>query len=463
MKTANSLQNTMHLYYRAGFGCSYADAEKISHHSIEKMVRDYFKSATANKPITAAVFSYPENFKSLAAEEKKAVQKEKELQKHNLNIAWLTRFSDPETQLRERLTLFWHGHLACRVDNPMQMQELNNIQRTFALESFRDLLLAVSKSAAMLEFLNNQQNKKNHPNENFAREVMELFTIGRGNYTETDIRESARAFTGWQHDKAYNFAFNPKNHDSGPKTFMGQTGNFTGEDIIDILLSKPATAHYLATKIYLYLVGDVANPGEIQEMADLYFNSAYNTGELVRHILSADWFYNKGNIGNKIKSPVEFIAILNKTFQVTYTDPKSLFYLQQLLGQTLFNQPNVSGWAGGRAWIDTSSLLFRMKIPSVILNSGLIEFQGKHDPEEEALIALQKKTPSQLQKKITSVVNWDDLIKTFPASISQTNLITYLLPSGLNQHERSHLLNTDPADLKGVIVQLISTPEYQLS
>lgn len=463
MNTANSLQNTMHLYYRAGFGCSYADAEKTAHHSIEIMVRNHFKNATANKPILAAQFLYPENFRSLIGDEKRAVQKEKDQQKQNLNVAWLTRFSDPETELRERLTLFWHGHLACRVDNPMQMQELNNIQRNFALENFKDLLLAVSKSSAMLDFLNNQQNKKNHPNENFAREVMELFTIGRGNYTENDVRESARAYTGWQHDKDFKFVFNLKNHDSGSKSFMGQVGTFTGEDIIDILLSKPATARFLATKIYSYLVNDTPNQQQISELADIYYKSNYHTGELVKHILTSDWFYTSQNTGTKIKSPVEFIAILNKTFNISYTDPKSLFYLQQLLGQTLFNPPNVSGWAGGKAWIDTSSLLFRMKIPSVILNSGLIEFQGKHDPEEEALIALQKKTPSAIQKKISSIVDWGVILNSFPESISQSELITYFLPAGMNKTQRSSMLSPDRADLKGVILELISTPEYQLS
>lgn len=463
MKTENSLSNTLHMYYRAGFGCSYTEALKVADHSIEKMVKNYFKSAVANKPIEAATFKYPENFKMLMGEEKKAVQKEREQQKLNLNVAWLARFSDPETQLRERLTLFWHGHLACRVDDPMLMQELNNIQRTYALENFKDLILGVSKSAAMLNFLNNQQNRKNHPNENFAREVMELFTIGRGNYTETDIRESARAYTGWQHDKDLKFVFNEKNHDAGSKTFMGKTGNFTGENIIDIILARPETAHYLATKLYTYLVSDTPDPAHITELAGIYYQSNYHTGELVRHILSADWFYEPQNRGTKIKSPVEFIAILNKTFNVTYSDPKTPFYLQQLLGQTLFNPPNVSGWAGGKAWIDTSSLLFRMKIPSVILNSGLIEFQGKHDPEEEAQIAMQKKAPSAMQKRVSSVVNWDEFLNTLPSPVSQTDLITYLLPSGMNQQEREKVLTLNRSDLKGVIVELISTPEYQLS
>lgn len=463
MKTENSLQNTMHLFYRAGFGCSYTAALKIADHSIEKMVKNYFTASSANKPLTGADFVYPENFKIMEADEKKTVVRNREQQLQTLNASWLARFSDPETQLRERLTLFWHGHLACRVENPVLMQELNNIQRTYAMENYKDLLLAVSKSAAMLQFLNNQQNKKGHPNENFAREVMELFTIGRGNYTETDIRESARAYTGWSHDKDFKFKFNEKNHDTGPKTFMGRTGNFTGEDIIDIILSRPETAHFLATKLYAYLVSDTPDAGNIQELAQIYYQSNYNTGELVKHMLNASWFYAPKNIGNKIKSPVEFIAILNKTFNVTYADPKTTYYLQQLLGQTLFNPPNVSGWKGGKAWIDTSSLLFRMKIPSVILNSGVIDFQGKHDPEEEALIALQKKTPTTLQKKVSSVVDWNDFLHSLPEPVSQTELITYLLPSGLNQSERSKALINNPSDLKGIVVELISTPEYQLS
>lgn len=463
MRLSNSFKNAIHLYNRAGFGCSFKSAVHESEHSVEKMVKNFVSSSTAIKPLNTVSFSYPDEFKSFSEEQRKLVQRDKEQQKQDLNIAWIKRFEDPQCQLRERLTLFWHGHLACREDNPMLMQELNNIQRTFALEPFKDLLLAVSKSSAMLDFLNNQQNKKGHPNENFAREVMELFTIGHGNYTEQDVKESARAFTGWQHDSCAVFHFNEKQHDAGMKTFMGKTGNFRGEDIIDILLTRPETARFLATKIYIYLVNEIPDPAHITELADLYFASGYNTGELVTYILNAAWFYEPRNQGVKIKSPVEFIAILNTTFQVTYADPKVLFYLQQLLGQTLFNPPNVSGWTGGRAWIDTSSILYRMKIPSLILNSGEIKFQGKHDPEEEAAIALLKKNPTAMQRKISASIDWGTFLASIPDPVSQSALISYLLPAGLNIRQRDALLTVNRSDLKGLIIELISTPEYQLN
>ena len=452
----------MHLYIRAGFGLSIAEAAQISRHSISKMVARYIKNACASSPLTLINYTSRANFKLLNIDEKKALIKEMSLQRLDLNVAWLGKFSEPESQLRERLTLFWHGHFACRDNNPYLMQELNNIQRQYALENFRDLLIGVSKSAAMLNFLNNQQNLKGHPNENFAREVMELFTIGHGNYTELDIREAARSFTGWQHDKNFEFCFNDKIHDTGEKTFMGKTGNFSGEDIIDIILARPETSHFLAAKLYAFFVSDTPDNERIAEMAAIYYKSNYNTIELLSYVFNADWFYDTAIIGSKIKSPVEFIAILNKTFQIKYANPHVLYYLQQLLGQTLFNPPNVSGWAGGRAWIDTSSLLFRMKIPSVILNSGLIEFEGKHDPEEEAQIALYRKKATEIQKRVNASVDWDQFLNNLPDPISQHELITYFLPSGLNENERTKVLSINRSDLKGVIIQLISTPEYQL-
>ena len=143
----------------------------------------------------------------------------------------------------EKMTLFWHNHFACRSNNALYAQQLNNIQRSYALGNFRDMVLEVSKSPAMLQFLNNQQNQKGHPNENFARELMELFTIGRGNYTEQDIKESARAFTGWGFDKDGAFKLRPFQHDDGEKTFMGKTGNLNGEDIINRSAGAKANCH----------------------------------------------------------------------------------------------------------------------------------------------------------------------------------------------------------------------------
>lgn len=164
----------------------------------------------------------------------------KDSRKHllRLNLDWLDKLTHDEAQLREKMTLFWHGHFACNVDNPWFAQTLNNTIRKSALGNFYDLALAVAKEPAMLLFLNNKQNKKDAPNENFARELMELFTIGHGNYTEQDVKEAARAFTGWRFDEDGNFELREVQHDYENKTFMNQTGNFNGDDIIRIIMEK---------------------------------------------------------------------------------------------------------------------------------------------------------------------------------------------------------------------------------
>ena len=169
---------------------------------------------------------------------RKMFMKEQRQEEKELNLTWINRMSTTDAPLQEKMTLFWHNHFACRSKNAAFAQQLNNIQRTNALGNFRTLLFQVAESPAMLQFLNNQQNQKGHPNENFAREVMELFTIGRGNYTETDVKESARSFTGYGFNKDGEFVNRRFFHDDGQKTFMGKTGNFNGEDILNALLDK---------------------------------------------------------------------------------------------------------------------------------------------------------------------------------------------------------------------------------
>ncbi|MDB5233313.1 MAG: hypothetical protein JWR44_306, partial [Hymenobacter sp.] len=227
---------------------------------------------------------------------------------NNMSTAWMDRMATSPAQLREKMMLFWHGHFACRVRQPDAALSLHNAMRKYALVKFPDLLLAVSREPAMLQFLNNQQNRKEHPNENFAREVMELFTLGRGNYTEQDVKEAARAFTGWGYDYQGNFKFREREHDAGPKTFLGKTGNLTGEDVLTHILEQPAAATFLTTKIYRFFVNDVPNPAHIELLAVAFRKSGYDIADLLERMFSADWFYEPANVGTHIKSPVELLA-----------------------------------------------------------------------------------------------------------------------------------------------------------
>lgn len=242
------IKHIKHLFARAGFGMRFEDLRKHKNASINKAVKELFKDSENDDPIavvteTVDIMMFA---KADADTKKKLFQMEREQEK-NLNMGWINKMSTTDAVLREKMTLFWSNHFSCRDAKATYIQQLNNIQRANALGNFRSLLIQVSQSPAMLLFLNNQQNHKGHPNENFARELMELFTIGRGNYTEQDVKESARAFTGWGFDKDGIFKMRPFFHDTGVKTFMGKTGNFQGEDIIDILLSKKQTARFIST------------------------------------------------------------------------------------------------------------------------------------------------------------------------------------------------------------------------
>src|SRR4030095_12734086 len=188
----------------------------------------------------------------------------------SLNLAWLNEMIHSAAQLREKMSLFWHGHFASRNLNILYQQQLLDAIRRNALGNFGDMLREVSKSAAMINFLNNNQNKKDHPNENFAREVMELFTMGRGNYTEQDVKEAARAFTGWGANIKGEFVFRKGQHDSGAKTILGKTGNFNGEDVLNIILDKPATAYFISYKVYKYFVNENADMEKVEWLGDRF-------------------------------------------------------------------------------------------------------------------------------------------------------------------------------------------------
>ena len=211
--------------------------------------------------------------KEIDAAKRKKIREQSREDLKNLNIRWLDEMINSEAQLREKVALFWHGHFACRVVNSFFQQELLDVVRANALGSFKDLLRGVSKSAAMLQFLNNQQNKKQHPNENFAREVMELFTLGRGNYTENDIKEAARAFTGWGYNVGGDFVFRKNQHDTGTKTVLGKTGNFDGDDIIDILLEQKKTALFITKKIYKFFVNENIDAEKVDWLGNRFFQS----------------------------------------------------------------------------------------------------------------------------------------------------------------------------------------------
>lgn len=457
----NNIKQLKHLWARAGFGLRFEDLNSLENVPVKHAVKKLFDAGDTDEAINTVQDNtdYTAIIKGDAPARKMFMQQQRQEEK-DLNLGWINKMSATNAVLQEKMTLFWHNHFACRANIALFTQQLNNIQRTNALGNFRTLLLQVSESPAMLQFLNNQQNRKGHPNENFAREVMELFTIGRGNYTESDVKESARAFTGYGFNKDGEFVNRKFFHDDGQKTFLGKTGNFNGEDILNMLLEKKETAHFICNKLYKYFVNETPDPAHVNAMADVFYNANYEIKPLLEYVFTANWFYEDKNVGNLIKSPIELLVGLNRQFYITYQRPEVLLQFQRALGQVLFYPPNVAGWPGGRNWIDSSSLMFRLKIPSTLLNGGVIDFNGKTDPEDEAYIATVRNQQQFVNTRVQAQPDWDKFLQGIPKNESQTAIAQFMLEPKLSDTLLNNINRS--TDTKAMVIDLVSTPEYQL-
>lgn len=285
-----------------------------------------------------------------------------QIEMQRLGLWWANRMLTTRRPLEERLTLFWHGHFATgagKVRDYRMMYRQNLMLREHASGGFRDLLVGILRDPAMLVYLDNGENVKAHPNENFGRELLELFTMGVGHYTERDVREAARAFTGWTND-VLEFRFDAGQHDFGPKTFLGHTGTFDGEDIVDLILDEPVTAEFMAAKLYRFFVRDEIDAPVQQELARTLRDSGYQMKPLLKRILLSKDFHSTATVGAQIKSPVQLVLSTYRKLELTEVPTiPDVGRMTGTLGQALFNPPNVAGWAGGRAWITPSTLFDR--------------------------------------------------------------------------------------------------------
>ena len=475
-----------HLLWRAGFGPMAETVAALNEISTKKIWKNLIDtSAETPQKIDIAANPFEDktmmnangtmmDYSKLDAEKKRALAKQGRDDLKDMNIAWLNLMINSKGQLREKMSFFWHGHFACRIQNAFYSQNLVNIVRENALGNFGDMLRAVSKSPAMLQFLNNQQNRKGKPNENFAREVMELFTIGRGNYTEKDIKEAARAFTGWGFDKSGQFVFRKPFHDEGEKTFMGQTGNFDGDDILNILLKKPETATFITKKIYRYFVNENIDETKIKYLSSRFLKNNYDIAKLLEDIYTSEWFYEPQNIGNKIKSPIELLAGIRRYLPLTLDNDDAQLLFEKVLGQILFYPPNVAGWACGKSWIDSSTLMVRLQIPQVLSSKDAIDIRPKTD--DDMIMGMKEEKRIKLGKKVayavsgaSATIEWDTINKIFEKT-SRPNLSQAIIDSLLQTKGRiegallANYLNNESREsfIKSVVINVMSTPEYQL-
>lgn len=282
---------------------------------------------------------------------------------------WLYRMVHTRRPLEEKMTLFWHNHFATanyKVDNPRRMWGQNELFRKYGLGSFRSLLQQVARDPAMLIWLDGAQNQAGKPNENFAREVMELFTLGvEGGYTEKDVQEAARAFTGWRRN-AGGFVYDPFLHDDGEKTVLGQSGNWHADDVIDILARHPSTAKFVTTKLFRFFVHDNPPAAEINRLSQVYLNSGTDIRAVLQAIFTSPVFYSPAARFAKIKSPTEFAIMTIRALDAPMAAVRDLPGSLALMGQDLFNPPNVKGWQEGQAWINSRTLLARVNFAATL-------------------------------------------------------------------------------------------------
>ena len=455
------MKNIKHLFWRAGFGLSQRAWEQYKNQPLSYALEDLFVQEDTTDLFPTSLIQ-ADLLERMDKQKRKAfleVEKNKLIQ----TIAdWIAQMADDNANpLLERMSLFWHGHFACTTKLGTLAQNQLNVIRKNALGNFRDLVVGIAKDPSMIRFLNNQQNRKKQPNENFARELLELFTIGRGNYSERDIKEAARAFTGWSSNKAGQFVFRKPFHDYGTKTFFGKTGTFDGTDIIDIILEEKATAKFIVRKIYQYFVNEQTQEEHIEYLSNLFYESDYNIKVVMRAIFESDWFYDDNNIGSKIKSPVDLLVGMMRSINVKFPNPKSSIFALKALGQVPFQPPNVAGWPGGQSWIDNASLMLRLNLPFFLMNAAEVNIKAKDD--------LKAKVRGKGLKKLDAVVDLKPLesyyqgveLEELKLSIQEW-LLNVDIPNGNNQQEHFIGKMNAPSNLQSIITLTMAQPAYQL-
>ena len=300
------------------------------------------------------------------------------LETRRLGYWWANRMLQTSHPVEQKMALMWHGHFATHEnkvrDYRKMMQQIDLFER-YATGNIRELTIQIAKNPAMLYFLDAQYNVKGAANENFAREVMELFTMGVGNYSEKDVREGARAFTGWYFDNL-TFKVDPSKHDDGVKTFLGRTGQFDGVDAVKIIFEQPVTAEYLAGKIYRFLVRDELSSELRKKLGAVLRSHDYEVKSLLAVIFSSRDFYSAASYGGHIKGPVEHMVAMMKHLDVDELPGVPDFNQSTIsMGQHLLNPPSVAGWAGGKAWITPGLLIARGNVAREVLVPDMTGFR----------------------------------------------------------------------------------------
>ena len=490
-----------HLLNRAGFGGSPKDVRDLHALGRERAVDSLIQPTEALDAFPIPTWAGEEQaladvrtaiekrrtlqstIREMSAEDAENAKREagKDMQQENRQRGleaqswWFLRMLKTRAPLREKLTLFWHDHFATsiqKVKEPVLLVQQNELFRKQAFGSFKELTQDVLLDPAMVLYLDTESSKKGHPNENFAREVMELFTLGEGNYTEQDVSEAARAFTGYQFNRRNGKVLhNTRQWDPGDKTIFGKTGAYSGKEAIGLIFQKPQAARFMANKLWEFFVYEKPSKAALDLLTESFVKSDLRVGPLLREIFLSQEFYSESAIRSQVKCPIQFMVQILKQLEIS--DPPTAFPLaaQQQLGQVLFMPPNVAGWDWGQAWINTNTLFTRYNLAgfittssnsnSLVPNNDAMKAKGKGPAKRMARSwkgpDYEKIAPRPLREKPTDLV--DSLVFRFfqspvPEKARKSFLEYAIQKKGavFTDHETAELCHL-----------MLSTPYYQLT
>ncbi len=475
-----------HLLARTGFGPTPVEVDQAVADGPAKTVARLLdfpdagvdETTRTDVPDLSSIEGVPASFAELREQMRGKTQEERQrlrqmLQRANREAVgkigewWIARMADGPYPLQEKLTLFWHGHFTTSARDERSASliwQQNELLRRQSAGSFETFVRRISRDPAMLDYLNNSQNRKAHPNENYARELMELFTLGIGNYTENDIKEAARAFTGWAHD-GDDFIFRSYDHDTGEKTFMGRRGNWDGDDIISIILRHPRCSPYIAGRLWRFFVSEELPEAVEEGLGEVLRDNDYQLRPLLMTLLRSKAFYQPDHIGSQIKSPVQLVVgTMRKLEMQQLPPPRQITNALNQMGQIPLMPPNVKGWPGGRAWINTATLFARYNTglwlvgaagPALAMDPRLgrrVGLRGRDRtpqaaPVNQAIVQAQALPPTQ------TVNAWIDRMLGRPIASEKRDV---LLEGYVNAGQGE-------AGARKLAELIVSMPEYQLT
>lgn len=461
-----------HLLNRAGFGGTPDEIDRLARMRFEDAVDELLNYEAVPGEVQGVTFTEVHQaaveyarLRAARADERTLREAQNRVQRANrekfqeLRVDWLRRMLTTRRLLQEKMVVFWHGHLVAgfpAVKSAEHMSIQLELFRRMAMGNFKDLILAISRDPAMIEYLDNNSNRKGHPNENYARELMELFTMGIGNYTEQDIKEAARAFTGWTFDRN-GFVFNERQHDDGLKTFLGHTGNFDGADIINIIFERPATARWLPRKLFEFYAYLGPEETIVDDLAKVFKASNWSVKAVLRTIFQSALFYSEQTIRVQIKTPVELVVGAVRALGADASEPV-LLRAMDLMGQMLLYPPNVGGWPRGQGWINTATIFVRYNFSNLLLNGSMPGVSGRR----QSPVRVDHLVDASKAQTMGHVV--DQLVDRFiQAPLSDRRRWALLRALGANREDAplATMGTQVPERVRTAVHLIMSMPEYQ--